>query len=94
MKRSGGCRRKGSRIPHRLEHRQAAKRAAADIEGHSAAAELSQPGRLSGLLLGRTRARATAPVYFVRMGKGFIRQIGKGVRGAKTLLAGNEYHRE
>ena len=29
-----------------VEHRQAAKRAAADIEGHSAAAEYSQPGRL------------------------------------------------
>jgi hypothetical protein len=74
-----------------------AKRAAADIEGHFAAAKFSQPERLSGprsLLLGRTRARATAPVYFVPMGKGFIRQIGKTVRGAKTLLAGNEYYRE
>jgi hypothetical protein len=29
------------------EHRQAAKRAAADIEGHSTAAEHGQPGRLS-----------------------------------------------
>ena len=34
-------------IPDRGEHRQAAKRAAADIEGHSAAAKFGQPGRLS-----------------------------------------------
>ena len=46
-------------------------------------AKFGQPGQLSGLLLGRPLGRATAPVYFVRMGKGFIRQIGKGVRGAK-----------
>ena len=32
--------------PYRGEHCQAAKRAAADTEGHSAAAELGQPGRL------------------------------------------------
>jgi hypothetical protein len=41
-------------VPHRSEHRQAAKRTAADIEGHSAAAELGQPGRL-------TRGVAEAP---------------------------------
>jgi hypothetical protein len=35
-------------VPHRGEHRQAAERAATDIEGHSAAAELGQPRRLSG----------------------------------------------
>jgi hypothetical protein len=32
-----------------VEHRQAAERAAADIEGHSEAAKFSQPGRLSAL---------------------------------------------
>jgi hypothetical protein len=31
-------------VPYRGEHRQAAKRAAADIEGHSTAAEVGQPG--------------------------------------------------
>jgi hypothetical protein len=35
-----------SRIPYRGEHRKAAKRAAADIERHSAAAKFSEPGRL------------------------------------------------
>jgi hypothetical protein len=35
-------------IPHRGEHCQAAKRAAADLVGHSEAAELGQSGRLSG----------------------------------------------
>jgi hypothetical protein len=30
-----------------VKHRQAAQRATADIEGHPAAAELGQPGRLS-----------------------------------------------
>jgi hypothetical protein len=44
MSRSGIARRG---IPHRGEHCQAAERAAADIEGHSEAAELGQPGRLS-----------------------------------------------
>ena len=34
-------------IPNRGEHRQAAKRAAADIEGHSATAKFGQPRRLS-----------------------------------------------
>jgi hypothetical protein len=34
-------------ILYRGEHRQAAKRAAADIEGHSTAAKFGQPGRLS-----------------------------------------------
>ena len=34
-------------VPDRGEHRQATKRAAADIEGHSEAAKFSQPGRLS-----------------------------------------------
>jgi hypothetical protein len=33
-------------IPYRGEHCQAAKRATADIEGHSEAAEYSQPRRL------------------------------------------------
>jgi hypothetical protein len=33
-------------IPYRGEHRQAAERAAADLEGHSAAAKYGQPGRL------------------------------------------------
>jgi hypothetical protein len=33
-------------IPYRGEHRQAAKRAAADIERHSEDAELGQPERL------------------------------------------------
>jgi hypothetical protein len=33
-------------VPHRGEHRRAAKRAAADIEGHSAATELGEPRRL------------------------------------------------
>jgi len=37
------------RRAHRGEHCQAAKRAAADIEGHSEAAKFSQPGRLSDL---------------------------------------------
>jgi hypothetical protein len=32
------------------DHRQAAERAAADIEGHSTAAELGQPGRLTPLV--------------------------------------------
>jgi hypothetical protein len=32
-------------IPDRSQHRQAAERAAADIEGHSTAAELGKPGR-------------------------------------------------
>ena len=36
--------RKRRGVPHRGEHRQAAKRAAADIEGHSEAAEHGQPG--------------------------------------------------
>jgi hemerythrin-like domain-containing protein len=35
-------------IPHRGEHCQAAKRAAADFEGHSEAAKYGQPGRLNG----------------------------------------------
>jgi hypothetical protein len=35
-------------IPCRGYHRQAAKRAAADIEGHSEAAKFGQSGRLSG----------------------------------------------
>jgi hypothetical protein len=34
-------------VPDRGEHRQAAKRTAADVEGHHAAAELGQPRRLS-----------------------------------------------
>jgi hypothetical protein len=34
-------------VPYRGEHCQAAQRAAADIEGHSTAAELGQPRRLS-----------------------------------------------
>jgi hypothetical protein len=33
-----------SGIPDRSEHRQAAKRAAADLEGHSATAKYRQPG--------------------------------------------------
>ena len=33
-------------VPDRGEHRQAAERAAADIEGYSPAAEHGQPGRL------------------------------------------------
>jgi hypothetical protein len=37
----------GRGVPNRGEHRQAAERAAADIEGHPAAAKFSQPGRLS-----------------------------------------------
>jgi hypothetical protein len=44
-------------IPHRGEHCQIAKRAAADIEGHSAAAELGQPERLSA----RVNDRRFAP---------------------------------
>ena len=36
-----------STIPDRCEHRQDAKRAAADIEGHSEAAKFGKPGRLS-----------------------------------------------
>ena len=35
---------------YRGEHCQAAKRAAADIEGHSAAAKFGQPGRLSAVI--------------------------------------------
>jgi hypothetical protein len=31
-------------VPYRGEHRQAAERAAADVEGHPAAAELGEPG--------------------------------------------------
>jgi hypothetical protein len=31
-------------VPYRGEHRQAAERAAADIEGHSEAAKFGQPG--------------------------------------------------
>jgi len=38
-------------VPDRGEHRQAAKRAAADIEGHSQAAKFGQPGRLRRKLL-------------------------------------------
>jgi hypothetical protein len=34
-------------VPDRGEHRQAAERAAADIEGHSKAAKFGQSGRLS-----------------------------------------------
>jgi hypothetical protein len=34
-------------IPYRGEHREAAKRAAADIERHSAVAKYSEPGLLS-----------------------------------------------
>jgi hypothetical protein len=34
-------------VPYRGEHRKAAERAAADIEGHSAAAKFGQPERLS-----------------------------------------------
>jgi hypothetical protein len=34
-------------IPYRSEHRQAAKRAGADFEGHSEAAQFCEPGRLS-----------------------------------------------
>jgi hypothetical protein len=37
-------------IPDRGEHSQAAKRATADIEGHSEAAKFSQPGRLSAIV--------------------------------------------
>ena len=33
-------------VPDRREHRQAAEGPAADLEGHSAAAELGEPGRL------------------------------------------------
>ncbi len=44
-------------VPHRGEHRQAAKRAAADIEGHSAAAKFSQPRRLSAGI-----GRRSAPI--------------------------------
>ena len=36
--------------PDRIEHRQTAERAAADIEGHSETAEFGQPGRLRGVL--------------------------------------------
>jgi hypothetical protein len=37
-------------VHHRGEHRQAAKRAAADIEGHSTAAKHGQPGGLRARL--------------------------------------------
>src|SRR5579864_4791449 len=40
------CSRQGA--ADRDQHRQAAKRAAANIEGHPAAAKFGQPGRLSG----------------------------------------------
>jgi hypothetical protein len=45
IKRKAARARRG--IPNRGQHRQAAKRAAADIEGHSTATEHSQPRRLS-----------------------------------------------
>ena len=38
---------RGTRRSFGREHRQAAERDAADIEGHSAAGKFSQPGRLS-----------------------------------------------
>ena len=38
-------------FPYRGEHRQAAERAASDIEGHSEAAKFSQPGRLSARVM-------------------------------------------
>src|SRR5271154_5968397 len=47
-------------IPYPGEHRQAAKRAAADIEGHSTAAKFSQPERLRP----RIDARQTAQIAF------------------------------
>jgi|SRR5580658_4836115 hypothetical protein len=49
MSRSGSCRRSGyrlTRIPYRGEHCQTARRAAADIEGHSTAAKFGQSRRL------------------------------------------------
>jgi hypothetical protein len=39
-------------VPNRGEYCQAAKRAAADIEGHSEGAKFSQPGRLSANRIG------------------------------------------
>ena len=49
-------------VPYRGEHCQAAKRAAADIEGHSATAQFGQPRRLIG----------SAPVVRTRLLRPFI----------------------
>ena len=43
-------------VPYRGEYRKAAKRAAADFEGHSAAAEFGQSGGLSGLQCQKTQS--------------------------------------
>ena len=65
-------------------------------EGRQRPPAIAEPGqlRLAPLLLGGTRARAIAPLHFVRLDKGFVRQISKAIRGPKTLLAGIEHHRE
>ena len=45
-------------------------------------------------LNGRRCVGAVAPIHFIRLGEGFIRQVSKVVGGTKSVVAGFECQRE